>query len=109
VLRATGDILDIEILTHILRRIATLWNRLTLPSVTLLPEFDGYELDRSAIRYLARKRRRCTLNGHMWEFKEIQMDRISYVVECVRCSPHIDSRRVIVSYNPFPTVERKTD
>ena len=108
-LRATGDTSDIETLNHILRWVVLFWNRLTLPNVPLLPEFDSYNLDPSAIRYLARKRRRCTLNGHMWEFKEIQMDRISYVVECVRCSPHIDSRRVIVSYNPFPTVERKTD
>lgn len=104
-----ADTLDIEITGKIAEWVIMFWRRLTVPVVPVVPEFQEFGLGPEASRYVARKRRRCNLNGHIWEFKEIQMDGISYVVECFRCFPHIDSRRVIVSYNPFPTVQRKTD
>lgn len=101
--------IDMTITGRIAEWFILVWKRLTGQIVPLLPEFEYLKEEPAAVRYVARKRRRCTLVGHIWEFKEIQMDRVSYVVECFRCHPHIDSRRVIVSYNPFPTVERKTD
>ena len=104
-----ANTLDIEALEHLGNKVAAFWRRLTTPKVELLDEYN-YLLDSpEAVRYVARSRRRCTLNGHIWEFKQMQLDRTRYVVECCRCHPHIDSRRVIISYNPFPTVERKTD
>lgn len=77
--------------------------------VPLLPEWSNVGMEAYDYRFIARKRRRCTLNGHMWELAQMVPTRNEYIIECYRCFPHIDSRRVIVSYNPFSTVEGKTD
>lgn len=108
-LRVGQDTLDIRITGRIAEWVALFWRRLTVPDVPLLPEWDWQELEPTVARYIARKRRRCTLNGHIWEFTGLDPKRNEYTIKCFRCFPHIDSRRVVVSYNPFSTVQRKTD
>ena len=104
-----ADTLDIEITGRIAEWVILFWRRLTIPNPPLISEWADTELEPANARYIARKRRRCTLNGHIWEFKGMRTDTHEYTIECFRCFPHIDSRRVIVSYNPFSTVEGKTD
>ena len=96
--------LDIDVLGHISDR----FRQLTGPDIDVLEGYEYIYSDDGWVRYVARKRRRCILLGHIWDFKEIRNGN-EYVLECFRCFPHIDSRRVVISYNPFSTVERKTD
>lgn len=103
-----ADTLDIEITGRIAEWLALFWDRYWHRRVPLLPGWGdvatAYEL-----RFIARKRRRCTLVGHIWEMTDLNRSTHEYTIQCGRCHPHIDSRRVIVSYNPFSTVQRKTD
>ena len=108
-LRLSGDTQDIEVTGRIAEWIVLFWKRITVSPPKVLDDYQYVLDDPAAVRYMKRKRRRCTLNGHIWEFTGLDPSRNEYTIECFRCHPHIDSRRVIVSYNPFSTVQRKTD
>jgi len=73
----------------------------------LLP---GHELSKAEERQVRRKRMRCRLVGHQWHFVAyVSTVPPSYVLECVRCSPHIHSRKTIQSYNLFSMSQEETD
>lgn len=79
----------------------------------LIPPDHGF-LDTypAELRRIKRRRRRCSLVGHMWEVETYDSPTHTFHLKCFRCFPHIDSRQAIVSYAPFRqpnTVERKTD
>ena len=76
------------------------------PKVELLPDYEFLFDYPSELRHIARKRRGCSLNGHMFSLTHI-VDGSNYTVECQRCFPHIDSRHVISSYNPFAMNDSK--
>ena len=100
-----ADTLDIEITGRIAEWIIMFWRR----RVPVLPDWENLGIESYDFRFIARKRRRCTLVGHIWEMTDLDTSTGEFTIECSRCFPHIDSRRVIVSYNPFSTVQRKTD
>ena len=61
------------------------------------------------MRRISRAHRICKLTGHRWEVETYDQPSSRFVLKCVRCFPHIDSRQAVFSYAPFTTVERKTD
>ena len=66
----------------------------------LLPDYEVLADHPREFRRVRHKRRRCSLNGHIWEFVgNPQPD--DYTIMCQRCFPHIDSLHTITSYNPF--------
>ena len=95
---------DIDTLGHVVAKVRKFFTH--VPNVPLL---DGFEFIRDyppELRRIARYRRRCTLNGHIFSLVAI-IDGDNYTVECQRCFPHKDSRHIISSYNPFPMNESK--
>ena len=105
-----ANTLDIDGVRHAVDKLFD-WIRDRLnytPNIKLLPDYQFVFEYPPEVRRIARKRRRCSTNGHMFSFREI-IDGDNYTVICDRCFPHIDSRHVIVSYNPFPTGDTKVD
>jgi len=92
-------------LEHVAAKWKQYWSNRKAAKTPLLDDYSFVYAYPAEVRRIARKRRRCTLNGHMFALTEI-IDGHNYTVTCQRCFPHIDSQHVIVSYNPF---ERKTD
>lgn len=78
-----------------------------IPDITLLPDYEFIFQYPPEVRRIARRRRRCAVNGHLFSLVAIT-DGDNYTVECQRCFPHIDSRHIISSYNPFPMNESRT-
>ena len=97
----TLDTLDIDTLW-------TVWRRF-FPHVDLLTDYTFLYTHLPEMRRIRRQRRICKLSGHMWEVETYDPSSNRFVLKCVRCFPHIDSRQAVFSYAPFTTVERKTD
>ena len=96
-----GDTLDIETLRAV-------WYKF-FPPTELLDDYTFLHSYSAEMRRIKHQRRTCRLTGHLWELKTYDPTASTFVLKCARCFPHIDSRQAIVSYDPFTTVERKTD
>jgi len=86
----------------------SIWRKL-FPHVDLLTDYTFLYTHLSEMRRIRRQRRICRITGHLWELENYDPTSNTFVLKCARCFPHIDSRQTIVSYDPFTTVERKTD
>ena len=95
------DTLDIDVLWSV-------WHKF-FPRIELLDDYTFLYLHIPEIRRIKRQRRICRLTGHLWELETYDPSIHTFVLKCARCFPHIDSRRAIVSYDPFTTVERRAD
>ena len=106
-MRLWDDTLDIDAIGLIGDRLFRL--------LRIIPHFD-LQSDHTFIysypremRRINRQHRVCNLSGHIWEVETYDRPNDTFHLKCVRCFPHIDSRKTVFSYDPFTTVERKTD
>jgi len=87
-----------------------------IASTPLISGSEDIRLDARLLRTIHFARRRCSMLGHIWEVEEMttigsndsnHLYRFSLV--CWRCFPHIQSRRVVESYNLFAGSSKETN
>ena len=106
-MRHWDDTLDIDMLRQIGNRLLRIFR--FIPHFELQPDYTFIYSYPMEMRKIGRRHRICLLTGHMWEVETYDSPNDTFHLKCVRCFPHIDSRKTVVSYDPFTTVERKTD
>jgi len=84
-----------------------------IKSTPVLSGTEHLRMNVHALRQIHYNRIRCKLIGHLWEIEDIDTgsddDPYTFGMICWRCFPHIESTRVVQSYNLFAISEKDID